>query len=195
MNRATIPDRAEGFTLIELMVTIAILAILVAVAAPSIDRSIRQNRIDADTEKFQTAISYARSEADKRAATVSIVPSAAGWRGGWRIITDDGATNPNCALDAAQGEVTLRVQDQLSATSDVLFAAAPASSAAGITCAATMPGPPACLSFNKDRAAVFPTGAFLAATLCVRDSATPTTLFRAVTINRTGQPYLSKVQN
>lgn len=195
MNRSTIRSRVDGFTLVELMVTIAILAILVAVAAPSIDRSIRQNRLDADTEKFQSAISYARSEADKRAATVSILPSAVGWRGGWRIITDDGAANPNCVLDAGQGEVTLRVQDQLSATSDVLFAAAPASPTVGITCAAAMPGPPACLSFNKDRAAVFTSGAFLAATLCVRDVSTPTTLFRALTINSTGQPYLSKVRN
>lgn len=185
----------SGFSLVELMVTVAVLGILVAVAAPAMDRMVRQARLDADVERVQSAITFARSEAKKRSTTVSILPSAAGWQGGWSIITDDGAINPNCTLDSALGESTLRVQDQVSTSTNFLFAAAPTSSTAAITCSVAMGTPPLCLSFDREEVAILPTGGFLAATLCVRDQASPTTLYRAMTINSTGQPYLSKVQN
>lgn len=189
------PFVVKGFTLVELMVTIAILAILAALAGPSIDRLARQSRLDADTEKLQAAMSYARSEAMKRSTTVSILPSAVGYTGGWQIATDDGTLNPDCNLNVAQGETVLRVQDRLSNNADVILASSPASAATAITCAVAATPAPACISYRSDGASVLTNGGFLATTICMRDQADPTGLFRAITINSTGQPYLSKVKN
>ncbi len=185
----------SGFTLVELIVTIAVLAVLVAMAGPAIDRLARQSRLDADTEKFQAALSYARSEAMKRSTTVSILPSASGYAGGWRITTDNGTLNPDCRLDTERGEAILRVQDPLSASTGVILASEPASSTTQITCATPSLAPNACISYRYDGASILTNGGFLATTVCVRDQADPTGLFRAFTINSTGQPYLSKVKN
>lgn len=187
--------RNHGFSLVELMVTLAVLGILVAVAGPSMQRMIRQSRLDADVERVQSAMTYARSEARKRSSTVSIIPSAVGWKGGWRIITDDGAKNPNCALDTALGERTLRVQDQVSTSTNFLFAASAASTTTGISCATASVTVPACLSFDLNELAIQTNGAFLATTFCLRDQDDPTSVYRAITINSTGQPYLAKVKN
>lgn len=53
---------SSGFTLIELMVTIAVLAIIVGMAAPSIMTSIAQNQIKATSTLIQTSISRAKAE-------------------------------------------------------------------------------------------------------------------------------------
>jgi prepilin-type N-terminal cleavage/methylation domain-containing protein len=186
----------KGFTLVELMVTLAVLAILIAIAAPSMEQMIRQNRLDADVQKIQTAFSFARSEAIKRSATVSVVPSATGWGGGWSVITDDSASNPNCVLNTAAGEVLLRVQDPLAASTDLILASSPASATDGISCTTAMAAPiPACISFARTGVAVKVDGSFLVTSVCLRDQSNPTGMFRAVTINSSGQPYLSKVKN
>jgi type IV fimbrial biogenesis protein FimT len=184
-----------GFTLIELMVTLALVAILAALAGPSIDLLARRVRLDSDTERFQSTLSYARSEAVKRSTTVSVVPSAGGFSGGWRVFTDDGTLNPDCTLTAAQGEALLRVQDPLSTSTNIMVAASPASEATAIACAVAQPTPPACISYKRDGTAINTDGSFLAFTYCLRDQSNPTGMFRAVIINSTGQGYLAKVKN
>ncbi len=62
--------RARGFTIVELMVTIAVSAILLAIAAPDFGQFIRDVRIRTATEDFTTAIAVARTEALKRGETV-----------------------------------------------------------------------------------------------------------------------------
>jgi len=89
----------RGFTLVELMITITILAILLAVAVPSFNSTIRQNQIISESNNLLSSIMYARSEASKRGSNVSICSSSNGsscanstdWSTGW-IITD---TNGN----------------------------------------------------------------------------------------------------
>jgi prepilin-type N-terminal cleavage/methylation domain-containing protein len=184
-----------GFTLIELMVTMALVAILAALAGPSIELLARRVRLDSDTERFQSALSYARSEAIKRSTTVSVVPSGSGFTGGWQVFTDDGTQNPDCTLTAAQGETLLRVQDPLSVSTNFLIAASPATEATSIACTTAQPGPPACISYQRDGGAIRTDGSFLASTFCLRDQSNPTGMFRAVVINSTGQAYLSKVRN
>ncbi|MFM2331737.1 MAG: hypothetical protein RIQ74_560 [Pseudomonadota bacterium] len=55
--------KSQGFTLIELMVTIAILAIIATLAAPSFTKIIRKNQLAHDTRDFVDLLSETRSEA------------------------------------------------------------------------------------------------------------------------------------
>lgn len=75
----------RGFTLIELMISITVLAILVSVAAPSLSSLVRDQRVKTATFDVYAGLAYARSEAIKRNATVDITPNGADWGGGWRI--------------------------------------------------------------------------------------------------------------
>ncbi len=54
---------SKGFTLVELMVTIAVLAIIASMAAPSFIRIIRSNQLASDTRNFVDLLSETRSEA------------------------------------------------------------------------------------------------------------------------------------
>ena len=91
----------RGFTAIELMVVVAIMAVLAALAAPSFTPLMEGWRVRQATEALQSTIFYARSEAIKRGGNVAIqklpnVPascSLAGtneeWGCGWFIFADD----------------------------------------------------------------------------------------------------------
>lgn len=78
---------AHGFTAIELMVTIAVLAILSAIAVPSLGPIIERWRVRNTAEDLQTSIYLARSEAIKRGGNVTIHAHEAGWSDGWKVVT------------------------------------------------------------------------------------------------------------
>jgi len=76
----------KGFTLLELMVTIIIVAVLSAFAMPSMSRMLLKHRVqDAASDVF-VALLKTRSEAIKRNADISLQPVTAGdWTSGWQI--------------------------------------------------------------------------------------------------------------
>jgi type IV fimbrial biogenesis protein FimT len=108
------PEYSSGFTLIELMVTIAIAGILLGVAIPSFTDTIASNRLTTTTNELVTALNLARSEAIKRGVRVTLCKSANGssctnsgnWLQGWIIFTDQ---NDNAAYNSAT-ETLLKVQ-------------------------------------------------------------------------------------
>jgi type IV fimbrial biogenesis protein FimT len=74
----------SGFTLLELMVTIAILAIVAALGTPSLANIIRDNRVTAQANDLVSLLTLARSEAVKRRNNAFVVvdsPNNVGWRG------------------------------------------------------------------------------------------------------------------
>lgn len=110
--------RQNGFTLLELMITVAIAAILLAVAIPSFQSVMASNRITSQTNNFLASLALARSEALKRGTGISICASANGtscagtsttnWTTGWIVFTDSGTVGSVDGSDAV-----LRVADAL----------------------------------------------------------------------------------
>lgn len=104
--------KQTGFTLIELMVTIAVLAILLSIAIPSFQNMMLNNRIAAQANQVITALNYTRSEAVKRAATATVCSTNGGvacagstnWSTGWMAFAD---ADGDGTVDG--GEAVLRV--------------------------------------------------------------------------------------
>lgn len=116
-----------GFTLIELMVTIAIATLLMTVAVPNFVAFQRNARLSDAVSNFIGAANAARANGMKQGLKTYLVPNSAttGWSSGWMVYAD---ANWNEAYDAASEEVILR-HDALSA--DITVEPSTGSSLAG----------------------------------------------------------------
>ena len=83
----------RGFTLIELMLTLIVAGVLMAMAAPSFINVIKNNRLTTQANEFITAMNLARSEAIKRGTSIDVTAATAaadGWQDGWTVELTDG---------------------------------------------------------------------------------------------------------
>lgn len=69
------PGASRGFTLVELMVVVAVMAILAAIAAPSMTGLINANRLSGQAGELTSTMQLARSEAVRRNARVRVCPT------------------------------------------------------------------------------------------------------------------------
>ena len=95
--------RQSGFTLLELMVTVAIVGILLSLAVPSFRILIQNNRQVARTNDFVTTMHLARSEAVKHGVSAWVTARAPivgdEWGAGWMMWVD---VNGNAAMDPVE---------------------------------------------------------------------------------------------
>ncbi len=89
--------RQGGFTLIELMIVIALMGVLLTLAAPSFRTYSAGQRVKSASFDLYSSFVFARSEAIKRRQAVNVTPQTPGdWGTGWRVVA---------------GTETLRTQD------------------------------------------------------------------------------------
>lgn len=100
--------QANGFTLIELMVTISIAAILMMVAVPSFTSFQRNAQLTSFSNTLLASVNAARGEAMKRGRYAMVVPaSGTDWNNGWVVFVD---VDRSQDYDATK-DVTLLTQD------------------------------------------------------------------------------------
>ena len=87
----------KGFTLLELIIIIAILGLTMAFAAPGLSDMIKNNRISGNSNDFVAALQFAKAEAASRVNPVTVCKrNAAGsacvadgdWQQGWIVFSD-----------------------------------------------------------------------------------------------------------
>lgn len=100
------PTNSHGFTLVELVVTLGVAAILMGMAAPSLSQFLQNNRLKSETYQLLGAIAVARSEAVKRGSQVvmcrtadptAAAPTCGGtantWTTGWLVYVNTDPAN------------------------------------------------------------------------------------------------------
>lgn len=113
-----------GVTLLELMITIAIFAILTSMTVPSFLNTLERSRIDSVQQSLARDLAYARQEAISQSLPVSLCRSATGtscavsggWNQGWIAFTDVPGGTPG-TVDS--GEEVLRVQEAMDGRDDL----------------------------------------------------------------------------
>jgi type IV fimbrial biogenesis protein FimT len=132
---------ARGFTLIELVFTITLVALLATIAAPSFRDFIMSQRVRNASFDFMTALALARSEAITRNANVDLIRTSGSWNGGWTVAADAGVTT--LLNQQAMGGVSITdtaslakisyASDGRATTASTQFTVGPATSTPGVT--------------------------------------------------------------
>lgn len=124
--------RSAGFTLLELMIAVTVLAIGMSIAVPSFTDIIRRNRLTTQTNNLMSALAIARSEAVKRGTSVTVCPANAltgpgadqcsgvdNWaQNGWIVFSD---------VRAPLGQVNAVAMDPANTNDSILQRVPPAS--------------------------------------------------------------------
>lgn len=117
----------KGLTLVELMVTLAVLAILMALAIPELSPFIARRRAESQADALASSMRFARMEAIKRGQRIAVCPiqdahaqslscsgSTANWTNGWVIFVDDDADS-----NISDQEPVLKVQQAFPSGSSI----------------------------------------------------------------------------
>ncbi len=129
-RRDATPRRGHGFTLLELMVVMALSALVLGLAVPALDGFVARQRLRAASYDLVTDLTLARSESLKRASAVTLAPTGteADWRGGWTLATATGqvigqrpAPGGAVRIVNAPARVSFNERGQVDATDTVKF--------------------------------------------------------------------------
>lgn len=128
--RRSIPRKSQGFTLLELMVTVTVLAVISALAAPSFKQLLAAQRVRVAAYNIVSDLVFARSEAVKRSENVTVTPTSSGWTSGWtvkvastaEVIGGQGSVGNGVEFTASPSSVTFDRNGRTSVVTVVRFA-------------------------------------------------------------------------
>lgn len=131
-----------GFTLIEVLMVVAILAVLVSIAAPSMRSFMDTQVVKTPASDLYSSLVLARSEAIKRNAAIDLVPTATDWAQGWTVRTQSGGTPlrvqnsyPRISISASTaGTVTYGGNGRLSTSATTFRVLVPGNTEARMRC-------------------------------------------------------------
>lgn len=110
MPRPAPAHRAAGFTLVELLVTLTVLGVTLAIGLPSFKSLMARNRVTGETNEFVGGLNLARSEAVRRTQPVALrsADASADFGTGWDAFTDANANGAKASPATATDGTVLR---------------------------------------------------------------------------------------
>ncbi|MDF0604810.1 GspH/FimT family pseudopilin [Neisseriaceae bacterium TC5R-5] len=131
---------SAGFTLVELIVTMAVAVIVLMIAVPSYRTVTESYQISSEINGLMGDVSYARSEAIRQGLNVLVCSSSDGrtcsaassWGNGWVVMVP---TNGSCTVTAgqtAQNAQPLRVQAALTSSNTISFSPTGSNTSQGV---------------------------------------------------------------
>ena len=168
-----------GFTLVELLLVVAVVAVLQSLAAPSLAGMANSMRLSTATNSLFSSLLLARSEAIKRNSRAVVCKSATGnacittggWEQGWIVFHD---ANNNAALDAGEDVVS---REQAVSQPILLTGNGPVASY---------------VSYTPMGTTSYTSGAFQAGTLTICTQSSSSVPAREIKISSTGRPRTLK---
>lgn len=120
------PAWRRGFTIIEMMVVVAVLGALIAIAAPSFTNVIEKQRAKSAAADLHTALTRARSEAIKRNRDMTLSAKSGNWKNGWEMkdpdtdaVIEDHAAIAGLTITSSTSSIVYRSSGRVSGAANI----------------------------------------------------------------------------